>query len=153
APDVLRPQAAQPRPAADVAGGRARAVAQVVAGDAGGEVAQVVAVLLQAEVRDVRAARAPGALERQRVPAGAAAVGQRAGAAGERGGQRVARRVLALVVAPVVVEAGRRLPVPGAARMRLQRDALHGVQQLLARDGEVAAAQRGRVGHAGDADL
>mmetsp|Transcript_65310 Transcript_65310/g.154269 ORF Transcript_65310/g.154269 Transcript_65310/m.154269 type:complete len:388 (-) Transcript_65310:1738-2901(-) len=91
------------------------------------------------------ARRAPDALEREGVPAGAAAIGQRARTAAEGAGLGVGGGVLALVVLAVVVEAGRQLPVPGAAAMALDRDAMHGVLQLFAGDGEVRAAGAGEL--------
>src|SRR6185369_17607731 len=107
APDVLRPGALQRRATLHVACERPRFVARVVAGDARRQVAKHVALLLDAEIDDVRAAgrgRPPRALQRQRAPAGAAAAGERAGTARARAGQDVGGAVLPLVVTAVVVD-------------------------------------------------
>ena len=114
----------------------------------------MVGIAAQAEVHDMRALQAqqsvlaPGTFGRQRVPAGAVLILQRAIAAG--GGRWQGNRGDALLILAVVVQAGTQLPVKAALRVAFEGDAMHGVSLAVVRQ----AKRRGRevVGLAADID-
>ena len=143
-PGILSVGALQLRLAPHTADTGAHRVAGPVAGDGRGQVLQLVAVQLHTEVDDVRtldAIGSPRAAQRQVDPAGAAAIGQRSRPTLQGVRQRVGGRVLALLVPAVVVEAGRGGPVPGAAGVAPDREAMHRVRDRLVRHREVAAGE------------